>query len=413
MEDYKYLKQIEEIDKSNSFLQYIVDRVISDDYRGFQCSQHNRLTYSYFFDVIMSIYEIADCNIFRIHIGDDIGKKQIEAKTYYEIVNKIKKSSGKGTINSVKKNTFPDIARMGFLERFDKNDNRIIENYSRSSVYSVCLSELGLKFINGTNFDRIKMFTDGVDKITKNAASQLVELLYLNDYGIDYIDLLEFMYIISDDREFITINDKLQLLLEYRHLSKIQLEKVHDYLKKFCNPKNRKNYNNKTLLRDYSNWKNESQQIYLLLSNSTYFKVENDKLVLNTGKLGLFDAKTNRGEKAKRDYFKIHNIAKASGYELHHIVPFSKAQNKSEALCLDDYRNLIYLKSDKHFEFSKYNNKNVIMKYIKNNVNVLFLDFEDGYIIVDLKKDTLISELEISRIQDYNRFLLKKFYQYE
>ena len=78
--------------------------------------------------------------------------------------------------------------------------------------------------------------------------------------------------------------------------------------------------------------KNESQQIYGLLANSTYFKVEGTELILNTGNYGLFNAQANRGAKAKADYFKNHNVNKTVGYDLHHIVPFAKAQNKSDAV---------------------------------------------------------------------------------
>ncbi len=410
MEDYKYLRELESVSSNNTFIQYIIDRVSSNDYRGIQCSQHNRLTFDYFSNLVSIIYSVAGKTIFEIHIGDDNGEKQPQAFMYYKIVDKIKESVGKGTINSIKKNTFPDIARMGFLDRYDKRGIKITEKNSRHGVYSVGLSELGVKFANASAFEKIKLFTDGIDILTKNTASELVELLYLNDYGIDRINILEFMYILSDDRDSITENDKLRLLIDYRRLSNSEKIKVDEYLKLFCNPNNRKQFNNKTLLRDYSNWKNESQQIYGLLANSTYFKVEGDFLILNTGNYGLFDAKANRGAKAKSEYFDKHNISKTDGYELHHIIPFSKAQNKNDAVFIDDFKNLIYLSHNKHDEFTISGSKNVIMKYTENNPNILFMDFDDSFILVDINKDALISESLLPIVKSYNQQLLKKFY---
>lgn len=410
LDDYKYLREIESISTTNTFIPYITDRVSSNDYRGIQCSQHNRLTFDYFANLISIIYSIAGKETFDIHVGDDRGEKQPQAYTYYEVVNKIKEIVGKGTINSVKKNTFPDIARMGFLNRYDKDGVKILEGSTRSSVYSVGLSDLGVKFAEATAFDKIKLFTDGVDILTKNTASELVELLYLNDYGIDNIDILEYMYILSDDREGITTNDKLRLLLDYRRLSELEKNKLNDCLKMFCDPRNRKDFDNKTLLRDYSNWKNESQQIYVLLANSTYFKVEGNSLILNTGNYGLFDAHANRGAKAKSEYFKNHKISKTNGYDLHHIVPFSKAQNKSDAVFVDDFKNLIYLKDKKHDEFTITGSKHVILKYTQNSPNILFMDFEDSFILVDITKDALFSESLLPTVKEYNQMLLRKFY---
>lgn len=410
LENYKYLRELESISESNTFIRYITDRVISSDYRGIQCSQHNRLTFNYFSNLVSIIYSVASNKIFEIHIGDDNGEKQPQAFIYYEIVDKIKRRIGKGTINSIKKNTFPDIARMGFLNRYDKNGVKIIEGSTRASVCSVGLSDLGVKFAKASAFEKIKLFTDGVDILTKNTASELVELLYLNDYGIDRINILEFMYILSDDRKGITENDKLRLLLDYRRLSLNERNKVDECLKLFCNPNNRKDFKNKTLLRDYNNWKNESQQIYGLLANSTYFKVEGDYLILNTGNNGLFDTRTNRGAKVKTEYFNQHNVSKTNGYELHHIIPFSKAQNKSDVIFIDDFKNLIYLNDKKHEEFTISGSKNVIIKSVQNSPNILFMDFNDRIILVNIYKDALISPSLLPIIIKYNQQLLRKFY---
>ncbi|NLB54488.1 MAG: hypothetical protein GX811_01745, partial [Lentisphaerae bacterium] len=354
MEDYRYLQQLESIDRDNEFLQYITRRVLDADYRGHQCSQHNRLTFDYFNTVITTIYEVASDRSFGIHVGDDMGDVQSDAHTYYAIVANIKNIAGKATINSLKKNTFPDIARMGFLNRDNKKDGLIDETLDRrKSVYRVSLSETGVQFALASTYDKLKLFTAGIDVLTKNTASELVELLMLNDFGIESISILEYMYILSDDRDEISLNDKTRYLISYRSLSGRQKEQVDELLKQFCRPLNRKEWGDKTLLCDYSNWKNESHQIFGLLANSTYFKVESGVLVANTGNFGMFLPGTVRGSRGKSEYFIKHRVQRTLGFELHHIIPFSAAQNKSQTLWVDDFKNLIYLGKSKHAEFTR------------------------------------------------------------
>ena len=418
MTDYQILKSIEQLVPNNLFLSYIVDRIQDDNYRGIQCSQHNRLSYSYFRSLIQTIYDKAGDERFYIHVGDDNGIKQAEAATYYDIVGTIKAIEGKGTINSVKKNTFPDLARAGFLYRFDKHGEKIIESFAigankntkkRENVQAVQLSPLGVRFATATReFEKLKYYTDMVNVLTKGAADDLVELLTTDD-RFDSISMLEFMYILSDDRENIRYNDKLLYLTEYRKLTISQQDALDGLLKQYCNPN--RNRGNKTAARDYHIWKNESQQIFGLLTNSTFFKVNGEQLMLNNGKNGLFVQKAERRQKPKDAYFKYHHISKQVGYELHHIIPFKRAQTQSDAQWIDDERNLIYLSSKKHSEFTATQNINVRTSYAQPILSFLQLDTIDGIINVDVdNKDAIVAKDKINEMVEYNRRLLKKFY---
>ena len=53
------------------------------------------------------------------------------------------------------------------------------------------------------------------------------------------------------------------------------------------------------------------------------------------------------------------------------------------------------------------------MKHKENDPNVIFLDFEDSFIIVDVTKDALVSPQLLPEIKKYNDILLKKFYYVE
>ncbi len=419
MKDYEILNNIVQLAPNNQFLPYIVDRIQDYNYRGIQCSQHNRLTYNYFKLLLQTIYNLAGDQKFAIHIGDDKGAKQPNAALYYKIVNTLKKEGGKGTINSVKKNTFPDLARAGLLYRFDKKGVKITESFAvgngkntqkRENVREVQLSPVGVKFATAKNeFDRRKCYTDMVDALTKNTATELVELL-TTDGRFDYISLTEFMYILSDDRENILYNDKLFYLTEYRKLNISQQAQLEASLKQFCDPN--RNRGNKNTARDYHNWKNESQQIFGLLSNSTYFKVVKEQLMLNDGEsYGLFVQKAQRKQKPKDAYFKYHHISRRAGYELHHIIPFNRAQTQMDAQWIDDERNLIYLSSKQHAKFTATQNINIRTSYTQPVLHFLPLNSIDQIIDVDIdKSEALLAKDKIDEILKYNKRLLKKFY---
>ena len=418
MTNYDILRKIEKVSPSNQFIGYIINRIQDDNYRGIQCSQHNRLTYEYFKTIIEIIYETVGDRTFVVHIGDDNGTRQPQAGDYYKIVDGINDIIGKGTINSVKKNTFPDMARAGLLERFDKNDEKIIETFSigegktartRYGISKVCLSDLGIRFAQASSeFERRKYYTDAVDALTKNAATELVELLS-TDERFESVSIEEFMLILSDDRDGVHYNDKLMYLADYRKLSEKQKHDLDILIKDYCNPD--RNIGNKIHARDYHNWKNESQQIFTLLSNSTYFKVINGRLLLNNGEYGLFVHPAQRGQKPKDKYFKYHNVSKRQDYELHHIVPFKKASTQKEAKYIDDERNLIYLSSNKHAEFTATHNINIRASYNEPILSFLQLNDIDNIINVDLsKKDALMSSQKIGEMVDYNKRLLRIFY---
>jgi hypothetical protein len=414
LEDYRFLEAIKKIEPDNRFLDYIVNRVIRDDYRGIQVSQHNRLTLEYCRIILEVINELAGDDLLNVHIGDDNGEQQPQAKKYYKLVELVSSRSGKGTVNSIKKNTFPDIAKMGLIERYNIGGEIIDESGSnRSVIKSVRLSKLGKELISSDSFTQIRIWTEGVDRLLGRLPSELAEILHMNDLGIDQISIIEFMYIISDEREEISCIDKTQMIFEYRKLNDRQKNQLHENMKRFCNPDNRRRNANKTLLRDYSNWKNESQQIFGLLSNSSYFRVQNDILVLNYGDTGIFNTSIQRGEKAKRDYFNKHRIEKTTNFQLHHIVPISNAKNQNDMLDIDNFKNLVYLSSTIHKSFPRRDNKYVKLFYSNDKKRLTFTNFRDQAITAEICQEVLLKKSFLPHMTEHNRFLLKKYFQYK
>lgn len=417
----KILEEIKTIDKNNLFLDYIVERVQDDNYRGIHCAQHSRVGYDEFETILSTIYDIVGYKRVDIPIGDcerDATKLQ-NAPLYKQIVDNIKTKINKGSYDAIKKINFPDMARMGFLWRYDRNGNLIAESQTLGenkikhwspSIYQVQLSEQAKTFLEEKMiFGKRKQYTDGIDKLTQNVSNEL--MLLLNEYEFDTITDLEFMYIISDDRDQIHFSDKRKYLLEYRKLRQEQKQKVTTLLKQYCNPQNWARYDNKILLRDYGNWKNETQTIFHYLGQSAYFQVVDRALCLNNGNLGLFVHKATRKQSSKEEYFKQHKIEKCYNYHLHHIIPFSKAATQNDAEWIDDYRNLIYISETKHNEIPTKNNPNIIMSYTDPIINLASQEMRGKIININLSsKDALLNNQLIQTMTDYNGQLLHKFY---
>ena len=126
-------------------------------------------------------------------------------------------------------------------------------------------------------------------------------------------------------------------------------------------------------------------------------------------KLGIFDFyKPIRNQTSKTEYFSKHNIKKQNEFELHHIIPFSKARNKHEAKLIDNYKNFIYIKKSKHKEFRKYNNDNVIMKMYCSKVE--FFDFEENKIEVTNNETALYDSSKSADLNIYNITLIETVY---
>lgn len=277
MDTKKILNEIIEIQPNNLFLQYIVERIQNNNYRGLHISQHNRYDLERLSNILNGVYEIVKNNIFRVPLGDDTGQVDPDCKQYYDIVKSVYNKSGIGTINSLKKNFFVDFQRMGLLNRYDK-EGTLIPFDKRGHIFYAQLTEIAIKLITTSSIaEKYKIFTDALDDLFSKEISDIAETLYYSKYRNDPIGIYEFMLILSDDRD-IDI-DKIGLIDSYRSLKRWQQRKAIELIKDYCNPDNF--VGNKTTRRDFGNWKNESQQIFTLLKNTVYFDITPNSLRLN------------------------------------------------------------------------------------------------------------------------------------
>jgi len=406
------LEDIVAIKPENLFLKYIVERLKDDNYRGIHISQHNRYDLERLTYILNGTYEVVADKQFRVPLGDDEGVQESDCDEYYRIVEAVNRLAGIGTINSLKKNFFVDFERMGLLHRFNKN-GELIGSGKRSPVYSAQLSNAAISLIKSTSIvERHKIFTDALDKLFANELTHIAETLYYSNYKNDPIEIWEFMLILSDDRPKFR-KEKIKLIDSYRELIRYQQQKAIDLIKKYCNPKNFSG--NKTTKRDFGNWKNETQQIFTLLKNTVYFDITKSGLRLNTGTYGIFSEtqiKQRRSLSAKHAYFINHGIKeKISTFELDHIVPFSSARNKEEFKLVDNWRNLVYLKNDKHKKKTRNKNRNIVLTATEKE---LYLDDFDHKSRISVRNgvSAVYAEKLAGNMQRYNREILKAIFGY-
>lgn len=405
------LKNIIAIKPGNLFLEYIVERIQDDDYRGIHISQHNRYDLERLTHILNGIHEVVGNKQFRVPLGDDEGVRESGCGEYYRIVEAVNRRAGIGTINSLKKNFFVDFERMGLLYRFNKK-GELIGNGKRSPVFSAQLTNAAISLITSASIvERHKIFTDALDRLFANELTHIAETLYYSNYKNDPVGIWEFMLILSDDRPQYR-NEKIKLIDSYRELKLWQQRKAIELIKKYCNPKNFPG--NKTTQRDFGNWKNETQQIFTLLKNTVYFDITKSSLRLNTGTYGIFSETQikRRSLGAKHEYFVKHQIKKKiPTFELDHVVPFSSARNKVEFGLVDNWQNLVYLRNDKHEQKTKNRDRNIVLTATEKEIHLDDFDRKNRISARNGASAVYAGKLS-ANMQKYNREILKAIFEY-
>lgn len=363
------------IDPSKKCLEFLGERILSDNYRGIQLSQHNRYDVTIITTLLSELFDLVGEK--RMYIRTTDLKKRpyntIEEHDYAIYVNNLCKKLGRCTQDSVRKNFFVDLHRMGFINRYDANSNSI-NPFERSSIKSVALTKLGVDLVKNKNniFQRNLIYTKGIDKLTNGLAEELLDVVSINGK----LSMDEFMFFLSFlDQE---LNGKIyrkseliDYVLEFRSMSHYQRDYVKNKVESYCNPE--KFGGNKTNKRDYHNWKNETQQIFMLLEQTVIFDKHDEILQIRLGEESLFDddTKLKRSVSEKDEYFKNHGIKKESGFELHHVIPLLTARNKNEFAILDVWQNMIYIDGYTHSKITHTNNKNIELNFENEDIKLI------------------------------------------
>ena len=249
------LTRLKAIAPDNEFIRYIIRRIQGEKYRGIHASQHNRLTRERVWQILDAIFRVVGTGKFLIPPGDYSRDKSVEPgyEEFVDIVSRIKKTSGHGTANSIKKTFFPDLAKMGFIIR-----EKLPKGLSGQ------LSAEGLAYRKTeSDRDRQVLYASGVERLAP-ALMRIIEIWRESKYGKETLQFNDFMLILTDAE---LQSETLSVLDAYRRLGSMRQDEVVKLVRQYANPKN---FPTKLKKRDYGNWSNATEQALSLLAEGGF-----------------------------------------------------------------------------------------------------------------------------------------------
>lgn len=389
---------VSQIQPSNKALAFIDKRLLDNSYRGAESSQHNRYDMAEIYD-ILTIIDMYLPNMTLMRIRDtDLSKRPqntLDEVIYARFCEDVKTKVGKGTQDSIRKNIFVDIHRMGLINRYDGEKLRL-DAFDGGSVKYVSLSNDGMKFIKSSLLNRAYLFTKALDVLLGGYAEIALELLKDEERQLGKITKHEFMFFVSaintESNFNISIDECVDLIKSYRLLARTQQKAVVETLKQKLQPNLFSG--DKTKKRDWHNWQNKIDQAFHLFKQTPYFDVsgvDKDTLTLSTRKVVTKSGEVldlpKRSIAEKFAYFSSHKgVAKTSGYELHHVVPLSWSESPEQYKLFDTWKNMVYIDAYSHAKITQNRNRNVNMT--ADGDNIFLSDYNDN--VVKLMKDRTI-----------------------
>ena len=341
-----------------------------------------------------------------------------EEELYAQFCEEVKMKIGKGSQDAMRKNLFVDFHRMRFIDRYDKNGQRV-SHEERSSIKYVSLTPLGKKLIEAKDsINKYYIFSKGLDNLIGGTVNQLIEIFTNSDYNIKNITLHEYMFFVSaiySNYSFnIDIPYCIELINSYRCLTKKQRELVIESLSETMKPRNYTG--DKTAKRDFHNWINKNVQLFTLLGQTAYFELkqgstyEDMKLSYRLKDKNDFEETTylERSNLPKIEYAKNHNLMqKVKGFEFHHIVPLSWSEDPYQYKKLDEWRNLLYIDGYSHSVITQSKNKYIKMRSL--DINIILADLEGNQIDLDHNKNAKYDSNLLPEMIKYNTDLLRYY----
>ena len=383
--------------RPNDELAFIDKRINDVNYRGDVSSEHNRYDMDEIYKTLVLLNKyVPNKQLMRIR-DTDLKKRPENTPDEYDYARfceNVNASVGKGTQDSIRKNIFVDLSRMGLINRYDKDKN-VISPYERKSPKYVSLTTEGIKFVKENDLlNRAFIFTKAIDTLLGGYIEIALHLLKDPEYRIDKITKYEFMFFVSAvdcGTDFsINLEQCVDLIQKYRTLDRYTQKKVIEILSDKLKPENYKG--NKTARRDWHNWKNKIDQVYHLLAQSPHFDVVGDDLNLSTHKIKtkageIIDVMT-RSIAEKDAYFNKHKVKRTAGFELHHVVPLSWAESPEQYKLFDKWENMVYIDAYRHAIITQNRNRNIEMQsrgddilLIDHHGNAVELSFDQKNIL--------------------------------
>lgn len=376
---------------------FLAECLQRQDYRGIHLSQHNRYNRDQIVVILQALRDTLTTNgLQKLPIRTtDLSKREFNNpdEVYYaQMVIEISNILYRTTQDSLRKNFYVDMARMGLINRFNKEE--CLNNpFERSNTKFVNITDFGINFLNEYTrnpqniFEINRLWTIALNNLHNGFETQLYSLmLNLQELNINSISYDEFAFFASKVN-ILPQTHICSLIVEFRNMSVFQRNYIIEKIKKYANPKENLTFHHdlpKTELKDYHNWINEAQQLFCLLKDSVLFNIgdfRENELNLRVGDYGLIDnyeTRLRRSRAQKREYFAQHGISREDiiglGFELHHIIPLLFARNHEEFRALDVWQNMVLIDGHSHAIITQNGSRNIQLDF--NGLDMLLRDFK-------------------------------------
>lgn len=279
------LTQIHDVAPNNQCVIFLLGRIQGDTYRQVHISQHNRYTQYEIFVILQEIYNLVTSNPMQIRTTDFSKRPENVAgeELYAQLTDTIKLQLGRCTQDSLRKNFFVDMHRMGFLYRYDENRNLIPPFHKAHTIKYISLTPMAIDFLNADSQTKIFIYESALMVLGNQFFADLYEVV--SDLGncISQDELMLFGTFLNQSFDYgATIwrrNEIIELIQDFRTLGNLQ-QKLVLLIREYCNPTN---FNGgKPNMRDFNNWLNQTQQILRLLSQMPNFQVNGNNLRIVT-----------------------------------------------------------------------------------------------------------------------------------
>lgn len=400
--------------KAEDFIHYLVGRIRHKDYRGEHIGQQNRTHMDYerlrvILESIHLVEETSPQKALWIPGGDDKPEHRDRAQAangkafqeYLDFVSIIRKATAvgghkpAGTYNSIKKNWFTDMERMGLIA--------LNPAPACQSFKALTLAARGRSILDAKSFeDGYLAFSGAIDDlIGEQILAVLIHILWNNRAEFDKITLAEYQLIVSDKRPDVSAKRKMELMCGYRALRRKHKIFIESHINEWA-------ISHKNRIIDYGNWKNQAQQSFKVFNASQYFRNFNGEyLTLATHEGDMLEA-FRRASNVRIDYLRNHGVGPVDGFEFHHVIPFSMITTRKELKQIDTWKNLVYIDGQTHKLVPTVGNSFLCLDNAPHWRLVHFLDPLRDIVIGPGKIEVSADPAVIGRVLRYNAQLLSQ-----
>ena len=178
------LQEIIQIDPSKECIKFLVERLQSNDYRGNHISQHNRYTKKEILVILKEIYALVGTNLMQIRTTDLSKRPQniIGEEIYAKLTNNISLKLARCTQDSLRKNIFVEMHRMGLISRYNAQ-RQPLSPFANGTKKFISLTKLGVELLQENNiFTQNLLFTRALENLLNGFGEEILNIALELDF---------------------------------------------------------------------------------------------------------------------------------------------------------------------------------------------------------------------------------------